>query len=1004
MDQLQDRADAQIWNAIEGKNLKQALKLVDKRLTKKHTSYHEALKIYIRALSPQSTEKSAVLVYLEELAEKKTALSELVVAELYDDALSEVLPETQEHWARIIGELRWQCVKAAPKNEDTGLKCFQACLARNDLDHARQASQPNIANSLEKAFPKNHAYIFWNISTMFLFSMSPNCPEIQKKIWGGLALGQIGKLAIATKQATDQKQLPIRSIQSPQELLLLHRVTKAYGKVEHSLEYLQDPLLGPDSAAAKGEWELWRMKLDSLQKAKEWDTVFETTESLLLRARTLNESSQYAEARLSDWIVWTAFIRSATEQNKPELLNRVRAEVEAHLDPTCKIDKSWKRNASLALVKLAFERSGSTSIFSKDETLPYRVTVIITYLNQYANASTAYNDLRPFVGQLSQDERKQLQDILDKKVDAQSLSTISHITEAINHSKLQYLLRCSLPEYERRQSPAKRSAQDEFKCVSCSKPCGITCKYCLTRTAEKSIKFYRLAASDDKLVADLPSTDRHPADDFAVLAAMCLIKLALAEASHTNEPLKSSKTSYLLQAVVLLEVASVPSQSNFQISLMLIRLYRYLGCGSLAMRAFERLGTKQVQLDTLSYVLFDRISTFHPHHFAQLPNGSDKTRKPIEQMQKQRKMYHWAKEHAIKNIWLSFKHSSYNSVFEIREVQDNLFRSLARVMSFVESTRIARLVEPKRPLSEVLQEFDILAPNAELSEDSFVDTNDYETFPNYESSTGPRFEELSRVESSPTETRYRQNLIAQKILLIIDPTTPTGGEALTLQQWLSQYLNSQKHSPLPQSSNSRSFVPTEPEILAQATYNSIARIIHHACSPELRTEPDLKDKVAGYTQDLVASLEKHVAVIESMEGLVPAFADKLHALYTAHEVGSAVANFAGYLARRGTDVFKQYRQEEYFPREKIVQLGEKLLDGVAKQGMEVKRGMDEGGWIDKVLEHVLPEESDGVGDRIVGVLRELLDEGFMEQWAGEVADSWNDSTTGLGLLKGPAKA
>ena len=41
MDQFQDRADAQIWNAIEAKNLKQALKLVDKRLAKKHTPYHE---------------------------------------------------------------------------------------------------------------------------------------------------------------------------------------------------------------------------------------------------------------------------------------------------------------------------------------------------------------------------------------------------------------------------------------------------------------------------------------------------------------------------------------------------------------------------------------------------------------------------------------------------------------------------------------------------------------------------------------------------------------------------------------------------------------------------------------------------------------------------------------------------------------------------------------------------------------------------------------------------
>lgn len=41
MEQFQDRQDAQIWNAIEAKNFKQALKLVDKRLAKKRTEYHE---------------------------------------------------------------------------------------------------------------------------------------------------------------------------------------------------------------------------------------------------------------------------------------------------------------------------------------------------------------------------------------------------------------------------------------------------------------------------------------------------------------------------------------------------------------------------------------------------------------------------------------------------------------------------------------------------------------------------------------------------------------------------------------------------------------------------------------------------------------------------------------------------------------------------------------------------------------------------------------------------
>ena len=63
--------------------------------------------------------------------------------------------------------------------------------------------------------------------------------------------------------------------------------------------------------------------------------------------------------------------------------------------------------------------------------------------------------------------------------------------------------------------------------------------------------------------------------------------------------------------------------------------------------------------------------------------------------------------------------------------------------------------------------------------------------------------------------------------------------------------------------------------------------------------------------------------------------------------------------------------------------------------------------VDKVLEFVLPEETgeqQGVSSAIVEALREHLDDGFMEQWAGEVAESWRDSVTGFSLLKVPAKS
>lgn len=60
---------------------------------------------------------------------------------LYDDALVRAVPEAGEIWAKTIGELRWQNVKAYPKQEDSGLKSFKACLSERDWEHAQQVFQ-----------------------------------------------------------------------------------------------------------------------------------------------------------------------------------------------------------------------------------------------------------------------------------------------------------------------------------------------------------------------------------------------------------------------------------------------------------------------------------------------------------------------------------------------------------------------------------------------------------------------------------------------------------------------------------------------------------------------------------------------------------------------------------------------------------------------------------------------------------------------------------------------
>ena len=200
----------------------------------------------------------------------------------------------------------------------------------------------------------------------------------------------------------------------------------------------------------------------------------------------------------------------------------------------------------------------------------------------------------------------------------------------------------------------------------------------------------------------LLTTDRHPADDLAVLAATCLILLPEDKDDATTEPLSSSKNTRMLQAAVLLEYAATFSRYNFQIWLLLIRIYRFLGSGLMAMKAYDNLALKQIQLDTLSYTLFDRISSFHPQAFGLLQDTQ--FRSPIESMKKQQKLYKGAGSQITQQAWVSYKNGSYNTIFELREVSEKLGCTTAMVMSVTESAKINRLVSPK----EAIQAPDIL--------------------------------------------------------------------------------------------------------------------------------------------------------------------------------------------------------------------------------------------------------------------------------------------------------
>lgn len=69
-----------------------------------------------------------------------------------------------------------------------------------------------------------------------------------------------------------------------------------------------------------------------------------------------------------------------------------------------------------------------------------------------------------------------------------------------------------------------------------------------------------------------------------------------------------------------------------------------------------------------------------------------------------------------------------------------------------------------------------------------------------------------------------------------------------------------------------------------------------------------------------------------------------------------------------------------------------ILEAVVEKSKVIKDGLDESGWIDRVLESM---EARGPGEQ----LRNLVGENFVEEWAGFVVEGWRESVTGLGLLK-----
>ena len=205
------------------------------------------------------------------------------------------------------------------------------------------------------------------------------------------------------------------------------------------------------------------------------------------------------------------------------------------------------------------------------------------------------------------------------------------------------------------------------------------------------LRLYRVSILID---LDLPATERRPGDDAAILAALGLIQLY---GQCTEYP------SALLRAILILEILLLDSKHNYDAIVILIRLYMSYGAGSLAIQRYSSLSIKNMQHASLSWILYTRISTIHPHPVS-VPTADGKSRTKIDPLEELRFADEWhrsARELGVKALGVMQDQGQWCMLLEALNLNGTLEMGFAKYLLMAESKHIRRF--RASPHSMVLQ-------------------------------------------------------------------------------------------------------------------------------------------------------------------------------------------------------------------------------------------------------------------------------------------------------------
>ena len=211
--------------------------------------------------------------------------------------------------------------------------------------------------------------------------------------------------------------------------------------------------------------------------------------------------------------------------------------------------------------------------------------------------------------------------------------------------------------------------------------------------AERKAKFSTLLKESDKsalysFVGETTETYRKAVqsiDQFRYRHVCQLVFLAISALVKVWE--QHNETDALLQAAFIAEMLLRNNQHIHEAKVILIHLYMRLDLATLALRHWDSLSVKEIQLDTMGHVFLTQLSITHPH---KATTSTTRSNDPLAITTQALSMYVRCEQKLAECEANVLNNGQTGMILDLHELRENLRLSLSRRIFSLEQRRLAR--------------------------------------------------------------------------------------------------------------------------------------------------------------------------------------------------------------------------------------------------------------------------------------------------------------------------